>query len=420
MQLNRQYINIMQVIFSDSKTHRNGHTLFICAEEIIKHLSNKAFSKISLEIANPGERTRLTNVADIVQPMVNLDDPDSSFPGYTGTYRRVFQGNLLCLRGIAVTEICQIPLMQSTILDMYGPGAEQTMFSNLIHVALIADPSENVKRDDYLLALNQASCKLAAYLANSCKGTPIDEEEIFSLDASNSEPSLPHVAYLYQYFSHKHMTEALYYGDPYDHSLATIIHPNEILAGALLNRNYDLVPFSDPTYIIQNHPVILELYRRHQKSLNFAGVVLVNSPSTMEEKNRNADQAAFLAKYGLNADYALLTKEGGGHPQVDLKLECDYCANLGIPSVIIVAENVSTSGLTDEAILFNSVNADAIISAGCLQKISLSKMDRLIGNIPIAEMRNCIDLKESMLLYNKYIRGALSQLGGSNHTSLKY
>lgn len=61
---------------------------------------------------------------------------------------------------------------------------------------------------------------------------------------------------------------------------------------------------------------------------------------------------------------------------------------MGIKPVIIIAENVSTNGRTDEAVLFNTENANAMISAGCLDMVQLCEMDRLIGHTPITDMEN--------------------------------
>src|SRR4030095_13132370 len=67
------------------------------------------------------------------------------------------------------------------------------------------------------------------------------------------------------------------------------------------------------TYFYQNHPVIAELYRRHQaRELNFAGTVATIASADNLDRERNTRFAAHLVKWALRADAAVLTKFGGG------------------------------------------------------------------------------------------------------------
>lgn len=82
------------------------------------------------------------------------------------------------------------------------------------------------------------------------------------------------------------MNDTTFYGDNCASMLPTIVHPNEILDGALLFRDYHSTANSAPSFVIQNHPVILELMARHGKDLNFVGVILSNTPAEIVNKNR--------------------------------------------------------------------------------------------------------------------------------------
>ncbi|MGI6129884.1 MAG: hypothetical protein ACOYEO_07325, partial [bacterium] len=83
-------------------------------------------------------------------------------------------------------------------------------------------------------------------------------------------------------------------------------------------------------------------------------------------------------------------------------------------------EFTATSMGSDESLLFNTPNAKAIVSAGCLQPLDLPKMDRVIGK--------CIDyipydktpLDGPVKTTNWMIRGGLSQVGESMYTSFKF
>ncbi len=94
--------------------------------------------------------------------------------------------------------------------------------------------------------------------------------------AFNQGPKdLPRIAYIFPMHSHQHPTqqkETVFYGSNIQGFMPTIVHPNEILDGALM------FSYSAFTWFAQNHPVIHELYRRHGRDLWFAGVVLTVAP----------------------------------------------------------------------------------------------------------------------------------------------
>src|SRR5262249_54264303 len=154
----------------------------------------------------------------------------------------------------------------------------------------------------------------AAWLANeAAQGEPA-ETETFELapvgqDSARTAPPepivsvskdegpaasarLPKVVYVFQIHSHQRPTvagEPLLYGDNARHLLPVLLHPNEVLDGAVL-QGYN----ARGTYIVQNHPVILELYRRHGDDLDFGGVVAVVAHQTAEERERSAVMASNL------------------------------------------------------------------------------------------------------------------------------
>lgn len=54
----------------------------------------------------------------------------------------------------------------------------------------------------------------------------------------------------------------------------TLVHPNEILDGALIGDILSCASAKLITYDMQNSPVIKQLYKEHGKTINFAGVIL--------------------------------------------------------------------------------------------------------------------------------------------------
>ena len=160
--------------------------------------------------------------------------------------------------------------------------------------------------------------------------------------AQNQGPNnLPRVCYIFPIHSQQrptHQEEAVFYGSNVHGLLPTVVHPNEILDGALI------FAFAALTYHAQNHPVIEELYRRHEHDLWFAEVVMTLALVTFAEKGRNALLAARLAKEVLGATGVITTKIGGGAVDTDLMLIHDRCADLGMKTVPIIMERYPDTG----------------------------------------------------------------------------
>jgi hypothetical protein len=92
---------------------------------------------------------------------------------------------------------------------------------------------------------------------------------------------LPRVAYVFQIHSHQRPTgleEGIFYGDNVRRLIPTLVHPNEILDGAVLRG---FMGRNATTYAVQNHPVIEALYRQHGKDLMDALVSLGNSQASV-------------------------------------------------------------------------------------------------------------------------------------------
>src|SRR2546425_10734806 len=91
--------------------------------------------------------------------------------------------------------------------------------------------------------------------------------------------------------------------------LPTIVHPNEVLDGAVLRG---FMGRSVTTWATQNHPMIQALYAQHGRTLWFAGVVVTVAQATEPERVRSALLTAGLVAHTLGADGAVFTKIGGG------------------------------------------------------------------------------------------------------------
>jgi len=309
------------------------------------------------------------------------------------------------------------------VIDMSGPGAERSIYAKLQNIVLLCRPVDGLAYSDYQNALRLAGLKAAVYLAEAGQDTEADETEVYNLgplaEVGRVTKRLPRIAYIYQIHSLQFRAatnEPILYGDNVLKLLPTIVHPNEILDGALVRA------FNCPgqeTYSIQNHPIIKELYKRHGQELCFMGVVVTVAHFTESERERAAMMAAKLVKSVLGADGAVLTKIGGGAPHIDLARTCELCEELGVKTAIVTAD-VSIDDIAEGALIFNTPRADAIVNVGGFSRsITLPPVKRVIGG-PVTFSLGEPAEAEITLVTAHNLCGAVSQIGGSREITHEF
>lgn len=415
MKLELDILNIQDVRFGEKTTVNDG-VLFINKEGLKTLLAkDKRFSKVDIDVAQPGESCRLAQVFDLVEPRTKAAGTGENFPGILSKIRTTGVGRTRVLRGTAVVTIGYQIGPRGMVVDMSGLGAEMGIYSRLQNIALLCYPTDGLSRPDYQNALRLAGLKAAVYLAEAGQEIKADEVEVYNLgsldEVSNGMEHLPRVAYIYQIHALQQgvvPNEPIFYGDNASKLLPTIVHPNEILDGAIV-RNYWCR--GHETYSIQNHPIILELYKRHGKDLCFAGVVITTAYATELERERAAVLAAKLVKWVLGADGVILTKTGGGAPHIDLAQTCDACEELGVKTTLIVQDE-SKGESSDTALLFSTKHADAIVNVGSYDGlITLPAVERVIGGPVIIDNNGPADGEIVVPVYT--LSGAMNQIGAS-------
>jgi glycine reductase complex component B subunit alpha and beta len=368
---------------------------------------------VRLDLAHPGERCRIGRVFDVIAPRAKLDGGED-FPGVLGGVARAGQGTTLALEGVAVVATDQQTDNVGTlaVIDMAGPNAELSAFGRTHNLVISAWPAPGIERSDYCAAVRLAALKAAVYLARTARDAKPDRGEILELPPSPRVPPelahLPRVAYVFQIHSHQRPTgvdEGILYGDPVRRMLPTIVHPNEVLDGAVLRG---FMGRSVTTWATQNHPMIKALYAAHGRTLWFAGVVVTVAQATEPERVRSAFLAAGLVAHTLGADGAVLTKIGGGAPHVDMAQAASQCEALGVKTTAIV-EDMSTDGSAEGMLLFDLPGVDSLVNVGSSQEpITLPAMDRVVGADDLApRLRG-----ESRATYGG-LCGAIEQVGAT-------
>lgn len=423
MKLELDIINIKDVQFGEKTIVSNG-TLYIKRDELRQLLlEDKRLKEIGIELAHPGEKCRILAISDVTEPRAKVDC-DVNFPGAMGVQGIVGNGHTCVLRGTAVmtsdfTETGQMSReVYGEILDMSGPAAEASVYGKTLNVVIAPLPAEGVDLQDYRVALKAAGIKTAVYLGKAGIGLKPDEIEVYELPAlmeiSEDVRKLPRVAYIFQVLSAQFKVvpgEAVLFGNNIDRSVPTILHPNQVLDGALAAP---YVTFGGDTYTIQNHPIVKEMYRRHGKELCFVGVILTVAHHNQPENERTAVMAANLAKFVVGADGVVLTKTGGGAPEIFTGLTVQRCEEVGIKTTIAILHMVADpkEASFSSTVAFNTPEADAMVSMGTpLAMLTLPPVDRVIGKlIEGASAPNISgELKRPLL----WIKGAASQMGVS-------
>lgn len=384
--LNLHTIRVEDVRFGESTTV-DEHTLYVDRKEIeALVLEDRRFTAVQVEIARPGESTRIVHCLDAVEPRVKLEGGNGVvFPGFLGGMETVGRGDTLRLAGVSVMSSSRYPqpfsgLLQAreAVVDMSGPSQSYSPLSRVLNLVLVPTPDPGVDNDDCDDALRRATLRVAEHLARRAIGVEPDESTRF--DFSSRDPDLPNVVYFYQLQGQGSMADTYLYGRNVQNLVPTVIHPNEVMDGAIVGGVYVYACYKNPTYLHQNNPIIWELQARHGKDLNFAGVIINRGHNyTQDDKERSSHWAAKLAGM-LDADGAILTAEGGGNSAIDMMLACQYMEQMGIRTTVVSSESPGADGY-DFPLFYSVPEADAIVSVGSEDAtIAMPRVERVIGD----------------------------------------
>lgn len=124
-------------------------------------------------------------------------------------------GRTHVLKGVSVVTTGRIVGYQEGIIDMQGPGAELTPFSQLHNLVIVAEPVAGVTPHQHEAALRKMGLRAANYLGKRRALTP-DETATYELlplhEYHRRYPDLPKVAYVYMLQSQGLLHDTYYYG----------------------------------------------------------------------------------------------------------------------------------------------------------------------------------------------------------------
>jgi glycine reductase len=387
MQLNLAIHPVTSIQF-DARTGLTGTTLSINQNELRRLvLEDSLFDAIDFELARPGDSLRAGPVFDIVEPRVKAPGGSPDWPGILSAPHTVGSGTTHVLQGAAVTAVREDSPGESRgatgyILEMSGAPALRSHYATLHHLIMVPHSKTGVPAAARQRAYRMMHLKIAVHLARAALNEIPRARSFVDTAIGAERVALPRVAYVGQIFSRQRkpvQDESILYGTDTDGMLPTVLNPNEWLDGALV-PSYHASLGGAETYFYQNHPVIMELYRRHQAGeMNFAGSVATIASADNSDRDRNTHFAANLVKWALGADAAVLTKFGGGVPHTDLAETTRLLETMGVKTAVLVTD-LARDHRIESALLFNFPEVNAVVCVGGNDtKWKLPQVERVIA-----------------------------------------
>lgn len=387
-------------------------------------LDDPAVDSVTFEIVRPGESCRAGPIFDVVEPRAKADG-GSDFPGIIGPPTTAGIGTTHVLAGAAVSVLAEMspdPSRSATgrVLEMNGDATAGSAYSKLCHLLIVPQTKPGLPRSAVLKAYRLAGVKVAVHLARAAlEQKPAATETFEPIGEATDRAGLPRVVYVGQIFSRQRkpaVDEPILYGTNTDGMLPVILHPDEWLDGALVPSLNSWFGGTE-TYFYQNHPVILDLYLRHQaRDINFVGTVATVAGNDNVDRERQCHAAANLVQWTLRANGAVMSKYGGGLPHADLSETARLLEQSGIKTAVMVSD-VSRDRRVESALLFNVPEVNAIVyNGGNGTKYEIPKAARVIAAKPeLAEL-----LTGPMTIDANNIIGVTNQQGASRMRSLVY
>ncbi len=429
MRLELNTFEIKDVRFGDNTTINDG-VLSLNRKELQGILEEDIrLGRVDIALARPEERCRILQVCDVIEPRAKINGNGGGRSDQITTG----QGRTSVLRGTAVVmsdyraqgEVTTSKDPNGEIIDMFGPGAEIGTFGKTHNIVLLPHGKKGIGNPDYLVALKIAGLRAAAYLAEAGRFLNPDRVEVYDLpplsEVTRGLEDLPRVTYIFQILSLQFQAlpgEPVLYGRSAEGIVPTILHPNEVVDCAITSA---LPALNVQTYHIQNHPVIEELYKRHGKDLCFTGVIVTTAPNNVVEYERVADMVAIMAKRVIGADGAILTKTGGGAPELVMARTAQRCEQLGVKTAIAMLH--MGADISDvkygASTIFSMPEVDAIVSMGYpFMELTLPPVEKVIGRPGLSYDGPPID--GELVRAIRWIKGSQCQLGSSKLMAVRY
>lgn len=361
---------VQQLTFATQTQYCDGQLSIDRAALLSAIAEPHVVSSIEIHLAQPGDSCRIVHVLDAVAPMVKVSGRSTVYPGFFGTTMPAGQGRSHLLHGMAVLICATFPDPTSgalspaeAIVDMSGPAAPYCACADTANVVLVCHPAPGVTNAEFDAALQRIKLKAAVSLARATAALTPPTVMTYALPAV--DPALPRVVYVDQLHQQGLMAQTFLYGKHVQGLEPTLLHPNEMLDGALVNGNYR-APGRGVTYGHTHNFMVHELFRRHGHDLNFLGVIIGRGwQDSQLLKERQGWMMARVARL-IGAQVAILTADvggTGGNNTIDFMQTIHACEQMGLRTVAVMQESGNPDG-SDPTVVDFVPEADAIVSVG--------------------------------------------------------
>lgn len=349
----------------------------------------------TVELVEPGEDARIIHVRDVIEPRVKVSGPGHVYPGVADHLPdTVGDGVTFRYSGFAVLICAEVlphirravSAATDSLIDMSGPGAV-TVYSTLRYLALILETVPDLELTEWNEALRLAGHRVADDLAGLLRDQDPPQRQRFSLDPTGN--GLPRVVHVHTLNASMvpGIGTGIYGFTP--HALPVLLHPNEILDGAIAGDAVVGYP-GKCTWLHVNNPVLPALYARHGRDMQWVGSIVSRTRwGALREKQLSAYQTTKLAQM-LGVQGALVTWNHGGNDLVEVMLTIQGLERAGIKTVFLTIESdikvvrltpeLAETGSDEPPLLFSVPEADAIVSTGTLAPLeALPTVTRVVG-----------------------------------------
>lgn len=421
MRLEQNLIYIKDVVLGDVNKVEDG-VLTVDVEGLkAAVLEDDKVKAVSVDLAKPGERTRIVPVKDVIEPRFRVGRTNG-FPGVTTKYEQAGDGVVNILKGAAIVTIGDMVGFQEGVIDMWGEGALWTPFSKTLNIVVDITPIDGVDPHQHEVIVRMAGLRAATFVGLAAENAAIDETKVYEIGTLEEEvakyPDLPRVAYVQMNIAQGLLHDTFFYGVDLKEILPTWFHPFEELDNAVISGNCVAACDKITTYQHQNNALTYDLYEQHGKTINFIGNIFSPELTTLDGKFRNCDYCAKLCAQ-LGANGVIVSEEGYGNPDSDLVMICSRLEKRGIKTALVTDECSGWDG-TSQPLTDTAPEAVAVVSSGNVSKvIELEPADKVLGNIKSAQTLaggwdGCVAEDGSLKVELNAVIGATSEIGYHN------
>ena len=368
-----------------SRTRFRDGTLELDRDETLNVvLAGPHVRAATVDIAKPGDSTRIINFTDKIEPRIKVRGEGTVYPGILGRPTDlVGTGRTHRLDGMAVIECVDAADIEETkagesrawargeeqrvgdeapagvsdrFIDMSGPGAV-TPYGSLLNLCLVVRPLPNINPEEQHMAAKTAAMRVVDRISETIRNGEPHTVEVFDTEP---RPDLPGVVFILHLASTEPQlgARASHGTSVYGQnrlSAPWLLEPTEILDGAVAGGGH--------TWVMANNPVVLSLCRRHGKDVNFLGCIIQRTNWTSQrEYQLAAHRAALLAKR-LGADGAVLGTDARGQRWVGTMLTVQAFEQQGVKTVLLTEEEDNEGG-TAPSLLFSPPELQSVVSTG--------------------------------------------------------